>query len=130
MPMAADRSGCMCRADFGGLIGQGILHRQFGDDGLEGRLVRRGTLGRNKRAAIGYLIARVAVARRLAGLFASYARQRPQLLVDWEGDTAAEIDAMERLEHAAHTYFLARNLGEPIPLPPEELVRLRESGSR
>jgi exodeoxyribonuclease V gamma subunit len=31
---------------------------------------------------------RYAVARRLAGLFASYARQRPQLLVDWEdGDT-------------------------------------------
>lgn len=28
---------------------------------------------------------RYAVARRLAGLFASYARQRPQLLVDWAG---------------------------------------------
>src|SRR3954471_16198972 len=32
---------------------------------------------------------RYAVARRLAGLFASYARQRPQLLVDW---LAGEFD--------------------------------------
>ena len=31
---------------------------------------------------------RYAVARRLAGLFASYARQRPQLLIDWENDIA------------------------------------------
>src|SRR6201992_2434115 len=38
---------------------------------------------------------RYAVARRLAGLFASYARQRPQLLVDWEsaisGDIASDL---------------------------------------
>src|SRR5258705_6044763 len=34
---------------------------------------------------------RYAVARRLAGLFASYARQRPQLLVDWENDIAGDI---------------------------------------
>ena len=36
---------------------------------------------------------RYAVARRLAGLFASYARQRPQLLVDWENGTAGDLDA-------------------------------------
>ncbi len=36
---------------------------------------------------------RYAVARRLAGLFASYARQRPQLLVDWENDAADGLDA-------------------------------------
>jgi exodeoxyribonuclease V gamma subunit len=36
---------------------------------------------------------RYAVARRLAGLFASYARQRPQLLVDWESDSAGGIDS-------------------------------------
>ncbi len=36
---------------------------------------------------------RYAVARRLAGLFASYARQRPQLLIDWENDAAGDIDA-------------------------------------
>jgi exodeoxyribonuclease V gamma subunit len=34
---------------------------------------------------------RYAVARRLAGLFASYARQRPQLLVDWESDISGDI---------------------------------------
>ena len=36
---------------------------------------------------------RYAVARRLAGLFASYARQRPQLLIDWENGTADGLDA-------------------------------------
>ncbi len=35
---------------------------------------------------------RYAVARRLAGLFASYARQRPQLLVDWLDGTEADLD--------------------------------------
>ena len=34
---------------------------------------------------------RYAVARRLAGLFASYARQRPQLLVDWENEIDGDI---------------------------------------
>ncbi|EKF24989.1 exodeoxyribonuclease V, gamma subunit [Mycolicibacterium hassiacum DSM 44199] len=33
---------------------------------------------------------RYAVARRLAGLFASYARQRPQLLIDWENGRATD----------------------------------------
>src|ERR1700720_2331129 len=32
-----------------------------------------------------------AVPRRLAGLFAPYARQRPQLLVDWESDITGDI---------------------------------------
>ncbi|RDH77080.1 exodeoxyribonuclease V subunit gamma [Mycolicibacterium moriokaense] len=36
---------------------------------------------------------RYAVARRLAGLFASYARQRPQLLIDWENGTDDGIAA-------------------------------------
>ncbi|MGB7504999.1 MAG: exodeoxyribonuclease V subunit gamma, partial [Mycobacterium sp.] len=35
---------------------------------------------------------RYAVARRLAGLFASYARQRPQLLVDWLGGRTDDLD--------------------------------------
>jgi exodeoxyribonuclease V gamma subunit len=35
---------------------------------------------------------RYAVARRLAGLFASYARQRPQLLIDWLDGNAKGID--------------------------------------
>src|SRR5215207_11749683 len=38
---------------------------------------------------------RYAVARRLAGLFASYARQRPQLLIDWSsGDPAHPGDGI------------------------------------
>ena len=36
---------------------------------------------------------RYAVARRLAGLFASYARQRPQLLIDWENEADEGLDA-------------------------------------
>ncbi len=36
---------------------------------------------------------RYSVARRLAGLFASYARQRPQLLAEWLDGDAAELDA-------------------------------------
>ncbi|OBI49747.1 exodeoxyribonuclease V subunit gamma [Mycobacterium kyorinense] len=36
---------------------------------------------------------RYAVARRLAGLFASYARQRPQLLIDWLDGDATGLDA-------------------------------------
>jgi exodeoxyribonuclease V gamma subunit len=35
---------------------------------------------------------RYAVARRLAGLFASYARQRPQLLVDWLDGNVGDLD--------------------------------------
>ncbi|OBK14525.1 exodeoxyribonuclease V subunit gamma [Mycobacterium asiaticum] len=36
---------------------------------------------------------RYAVARRLAGLFASYARQRPGLLVDWLDDNVGDLDS-------------------------------------
>ncbi len=36
---------------------------------------------------------RYSVARRLAGLFASYARQRPQLLIDWLDGNADGLDA-------------------------------------
>ncbi|MBJ7336694.1 exodeoxyribonuclease V subunit gamma [Mycolicibacterium sp.] len=36
---------------------------------------------------------RYAVARRIAGLFASYARQRPQLLADWLAGDTADLDA-------------------------------------
>ncbi|MEO8815771.1 MAG: exodeoxyribonuclease V subunit gamma, partial [Mycobacterium sp.] len=35
---------------------------------------------------------RYAVARRLAGLFSSYARQRPQLLIDWLDESTGELD--------------------------------------
>jgi L-fuculose-phosphate aldolase len=34
--------------------------------------------------------------------------------------------ALERLEHAAYTYYLAQNLSTPIPLPDKELNHLRD----
>lgn len=37
---------------------------------------------------------------------------------------------LERLEHAAYTYHLARGLGNLHPLPDDELVNLRELGSK
>jgi hypothetical protein len=37
--------------------------------------------------------------------------------------------ALERLEHAAYTYHLAKALGEPIPLPDAELAHLRKIGN-
>jgi exodeoxyribonuclease V gamma subunit len=53
-------------------------HLGHGDTSAEGEL-RRGR--------------RYAVARRLAGLFASYAHQRPQLLIDWLAGADDELDA-------------------------------------
>jgi L-fuculose-phosphate aldolase len=38
--------------------------------------------------------------------------------------------ALERLEHTARTYFLAKAAGEIHPLPADKLVRLREIGQR
>jgi L-fuculose-phosphate aldolase len=38
--------------------------------------------------------------------------------------------ALERLEHAAYTYYLAQTLGEPQSLPVKELERLRGLGSK
>lgn len=76
---------------------------------------------------------RYAVARRLAGLFASYARQRPQLLVDWENDIAGDIAPdlawqpplwralIERIPadapHIRHAKTVARLQESPTDLP-------------
>ena len=76
---------------------------------------------------------RYAVARRLAGLFASYARQRPQLLVDWEsavtGDIASDLlwqpplwrALVSRIDtdppHVRHAKTLARLQKSPTDLP-------------
>ena len=76
---------------------------------------------------------RYAVARRLAGLFASYARQRPQLLVDWEHGIAGDIPSdlawqpplwralIERVDadtpHVRHTKTLVRLQESPTELP-------------
>ena len=76
---------------------------------------------------------RYAVARRLAGLFASYARQRPQLLVDWLDGTTNELDEdllwqpelwhalVERIDadppHIRHQKTVARLQESPTDLP-------------
>ncbi len=71
---------------------------------------------------------RYAVARRLAGLFASYARQRPQLLVDWAGlpdDLSWQAPLWQALTeridadppHLRHAKTLARLIDSPSELP-------------
>ena len=76
---------------------------------------------------------RYAVARRLAGLFASYARQRPQLLVDWENDITGDIASdlqwqpplwralVDRVDadppHIRHAKTLAHLQESPTDLP-------------
>ena len=76
---------------------------------------------------------RYAVARRLAGLFASYARQRPQLLIDWEsgadGGVSADLDwqphlwraLLDRVDadppHIRHAKTLATLQESPTELP-------------
>lgn len=71
---------------------------------------------------------RYAVARRLAGLFASYARQRPQLLVDW-ADLPDDLSwqaplwqaLTERIDadppHVRHAETVARLINSPSDLP-------------
>jgi len=77
---------------------------------------------------------RYSVARRLAGLFASYARQRPQLLIDWLAGNAGGIDAdlawqpplwralVERTDadppHVRHDKTVARLREGPADVPP------------
>ncbi|EUA20512.1 exodeoxyribonuclease V, gamma subunit [Mycobacterium xenopi 3993] len=77
---------------------------------------------------------RYSVARRLAGLFASYARQRPQLLIDWLAGNADGLDAdlawqpqlwralVERTQadppHIRHQKTVARLREGPADLPP------------
>lgn len=74
---------------------------------------------------------RYAVARRLAGLFASYARQRPQLLISWLDGDAVEPDLawqpplwralVSRVDatppHVRHATVLARLREAPSELP-------------
>ena len=78
---------------------------------------------------------RYAVARRLAGLFASYAAQRPQLLVDWSAGHATNGLGDELDPDLAWQPPLWRALTEVVaaPVPAERhaatLARLREGGS-
>lgn len=70
---------------------------------------------------------RYSVARRLAGLFASYARQRPQLLIDWLAGHAPDVDA-----DLAWQPELWRALVAAVPADPphirhqKTIARLRE----
>lgn len=75
---------------------------------------------------------RYAVARRLAGLFTSYARQRPELLISWLDDDAVEPDLawqpplwralVSRVDavppHVRHDQVRARLREAPSDLPP------------
>ncbi|MET0996025.1 MAG: exodeoxyribonuclease V subunit gamma [Mycobacterium sp.] len=77
---------------------------------------------------------RYAVARRLAGLFASYARQRPQLLVDWLDGHTGDLDddlhwqpdlwraLVDRVDadppHVRHAKTVARLRESATDLPP------------
>ncbi|WP_101948084.1 exodeoxyribonuclease V subunit gamma [Mycobacterium sp. 3519A] len=76
---------------------------------------------------------RYAVARRLAGLFASYARQRPRLLIDWEQGNTGDVDPdlawqpplwralLDKVDaeapHHRHAKTLKRLEGSPLDLP-------------
>ncbi|OSC42740.1 exodeoxyribonuclease V subunit gamma [Mycobacterium decipiens] len=72
---------------------------------------------------------RYAVARRLAGLFASYARQRPQLLTDWlDGNPAslADLDADLAWQPALWRALVAAVPADPPQIRHEKTVaRLR-----
>ncbi|MGE0214546.1 exodeoxyribonuclease V subunit gamma [Mycolicibacterium sp.] len=71
---------------------------------------------------------RYAVARRLAGLFSSYARQRPQLLVDWIDGHTGDLDDDLRWQPELYRALLAEVGTVPPPVRHAELVaRLRDS---
>lgn len=63
-------------------------------------------------------------------------RQHDTLLLSHHGSLTVgktleqALIALERMEHTARTYYLARMLGNVIPLPPEEVQRLAEIGAR
>ncbi|MGH3330607.1 MAG: exodeoxyribonuclease V subunit gamma, partial [Nocardioidaceae bacterium] len=95
-------------------------HLGFGVDGDEGELRRS---------------RRYSVARRLAGLFASYAVQRPQLITDWRdgSDTDGAGNKLDEdlLWQAELWRRLVKQVGEPPPdvRHVETLDRLRSGGS-
>ncbi|MEV3901703.1 exodeoxyribonuclease V subunit gamma [Mycobacterium sp. NPDC050551] len=73
---------------------------------------------------------RYAVARRLAGLFASYARQRPQLLVDWLDGVTDNVDDDLRWQPALWRALLDRVDADPPHVRHATTVaRLRESAT-
>ena len=84
---------------------------------------------RNRRGAGAAPGRRYAVARRLAGLFASYARQRPQLLVDWR-KAISPVTSTPTCPGSLICGARWSSASTPIPRTsgtPETLARLRES---
>ena len=72
---------------------------------------------------------RYAVARRIAGLFASYARQRPQMLADWR-DRSADLDADLTWQPPLWQALVDRVDADPPHVRHQEtLARLRKSAS-
>ncbi|MBV8789576.1 MAG: exodeoxyribonuclease V subunit gamma, partial [Mycobacterium sp.] len=70
---------------------------------------------------------RYSVARRLAGLFASYARQRPRLLVDWLDGNAGDLDEDLLWQPALWRALVAALPADPPHIRHEKtLTRLRE----
>ncbi|BBY63841.1 exodeoxyribonuclease V subunit gamma [Mycolicibacterium helvum] len=73
---------------------------------------------------------RYAVARRLAGLFASYARQRPRLLIDWLGGEAGDLDSDLRWQpHLWRALVNRVGIDPPHVRHAKTVARLRESGA-
>ncbi|OBI18761.1 exodeoxyribonuclease V subunit gamma [Mycobacterium sp. E2327] len=73
---------------------------------------------------------RYATARRLAGLFASYARQRPQLLADWLAGDAENLDEDLRWQPELWRALVGRVQADPPHVRHEKTVgRLREGPS-
>ena len=73
---------------------------------------------------------RYAVARRLAGLFASYARQRPGLLAGWlAGDTAGLAEDLAWQPQLWRLLVETMSIDPPHVRQAETVARLRESGA-
>ncbi|MGB9639639.1 MAG: class II aldolase/adducin family protein [Anaerolineales bacterium] len=74
--------------------------------------------------------------QRLADNIRPYIRTHDVLLLDHHGCLCAGRDLtdalikLERLESVAQLYWLSHNLGEIIPLPPDELNHLRKLGEK
>ncbi|UQB91823.1 MULTISPECIES: exodeoxyribonuclease V subunit gamma [Mycobacterium] len=73
---------------------------------------------------------RYEVARRLAGLFASYARQRPQLLIDWLGGDPGDLDEDLRWQPELWRALVSRVAADPPHIRhAKTLARLSEAPS-
>lgn len=71
---------------------------------------------------------RYEVARRLAGLFDSYARQRPRLLVDWGNGDPGDLDEDLRWQPELWRALVARVVADPPPVRhAKTIARLREA---